>query len=120
MMHGTAPFHIDRKDVHIGLDKVPAWVCTNAEKPTSRKMRWMRCRKGGRDTAERYHEKTRWGSCNTEARRIWLNLELFKKPASCLEYILAHEMAHFLERRHNERFRESMDALIRGVYSGRS
>ena len=28
MTHGSAPFHIDRKDVHISLDKVPAWVCT--------------------------------------------------------------------------------------------
>ena len=41
--------------------------------------------------------KTRWGSCNAEARRIWLNLELAKKPASCLAYILVHEMVHFLE-----------------------
>ena len=38
--------------------------------------------------------KTRWGTCNVEARRIWLNLELAKKPASCLEYILVHEMVH--------------------------
>ena len=29
--------------------------------------------------------KTLWGSCNIEARRIWLNLELVKKPASCLD-----------------------------------
>ena len=56
--------------------------------------------------------KTRWGSCNIEARRIWLNLELAKKPASCLEYILVHEMVHFLERHHNERFRELMDRLM--------
>ena len=56
--------------------------------------------------------KTRWGSCNAGARRIWLNLELAKKPASCLEYILVHEMVHFLERHHNERFRESMDTLV--------
>ena len=28
MVHGSAPFHIDRKDVHISLDKVLAWVCT--------------------------------------------------------------------------------------------
>ena len=28
MVRGSAPFHIDRKDVHISLDKVPAWVCT--------------------------------------------------------------------------------------------
>ncbi|HBY98801.1 MAG TPA: metal-dependent hydrolase [Chloroflexi bacterium] len=56
--------------------------------------------------------KTRWGTCNIEARRIWLNLELAKKPASCLEYILVHEMVHLLERHHNERFRELMDELM--------
>ena len=56
--------------------------------------------------------KTRWGSCNAEARRIWLNLELAKKPASCLEYILVHEMVHFLERDHNDRFRELMDRFM--------
>jgi len=53
--------------------------------------------------------KTLWGSCNIEARRIWLNLELAKKSPSCLEYILVHEMIHLLERRHNERFTELMD-----------
>jgi len=56
--------------------------------------------------------KTRWGTCNIEARRIWLNLELAKKPISCLEYILVHEMVHFLERHHNERFRALMDMLM--------
>jgi len=53
--------------------------------------------------------KTRWGTCNYEARRIWLNLELAKKPPACLEYILVHEMIHFLERHHNDRFRDLMD-----------
>ena len=48
--------------------------------------------------------KTRWGTCNTEARRIWLNLELIKKPVHCLEYIVVHELLHLLERHHNERF----------------
>lgn len=56
--------------------------------------------------------KTRWGSCNTAARRIWLNLELAKKPPLCLEYVLAHELIHLLERHHNERFRELMDGLM--------
>lgn len=53
--------------------------------------------------------KTRWGTCNADARRIWLNLELAKKPASCLEYILVHEMIHLLERQHTERFRELLN-----------
>ena len=53
--------------------------------------------------------KTRWGSCNQAARRIWLNLELAKKPEGCLEYVLVHELVHLIERRHNERFRDLMD-----------
>ena len=53
--------------------------------------------------------KTRWGSCNQEARRIWLNLELAKKPESCLEYVLVHELVHLIERHHNERFHALME-----------
>ncbi len=56
--------------------------------------------------------KTRWGACNPDARRIWLNLELIKKPASCLEYIVVHEMVHLLERRHNEQFTAYMDKFL--------
>ena len=53
--------------------------------------------------------KTKWGTCNIEARRIWLNLELAKKPVQCLEYILVHELTHLLERHHNERFQALLD-----------
>jgi len=49
--------------------------------------------------------KTRWGSCNAHARRIWPNLELIKKPFACLEYVLVHEIVHLRERHHGERFR---------------
>ena len=56
--------------------------------------------------------KTRWGSCNAEAGRVWLNTELAKKPPKCLEYILVHEMVHLIERRHTERFRNLMDAFM--------
>lgn len=56
--------------------------------------------------------KTRWGSCNADARRIWLNLELAKKSPACMEYVLAHELVHLIERRHNDRFRELMDDFM--------
>jgi len=56
--------------------------------------------------------KTRWGSCNIKARRIWLNLELIKKPVPCLEYIIVHEMVHLLERLHNDRFTDYMDEFM--------
>lgn len=56
--------------------------------------------------------KTRWGSCNSAKSQIWLNLELAKKPASCLEYIMVHEMVHLIESRHNERFLDLMDRFM--------
>lgn len=48
--------------------------------------------------------KTRWGSCNTRTKRILFNLELVKKPPHCIEYIVVHELAHLIERQHNERY----------------
>jgi len=56
--------------------------------------------------------RTKWGSCNTEAKRIWLNLELAKKPKDCLEYIIVHELVHLLERSHNQRFVKFMDEFM--------
>lgn len=53
--------------------------------------------------------KTKWGTCNIEARRIWLNLKLAKKPVQSLEYFLVHELTHLLERHHNERFTGLLD-----------
>ena len=56
--------------------------------------------------------KTKWGSCNTEKKRIWLNLELPKKPSICLEYILVHELVHLYERNHSDRFFYLMDKFM--------
>ncbi len=56
--------------------------------------------------------KTLWGSCNQEAKRIWLNLELAKKPERSLEYIIVHELVHLFERNHTERFIEYMDKFL--------
>ncbi len=56
--------------------------------------------------------RTRWGTCSNAPKRIWLNLELAKKPKEHIEYIVAHEMTHLLERRHNERFVAFMDKFL--------
>ncbi len=56
--------------------------------------------------------KTRWGTCNAKAKRIWLNLELAKKPVECIEYIIVHEMVHLLERTHNKKFIAYMDKFL--------
>ena len=56
--------------------------------------------------------KTKWGSCNIEAKRIWLNLELAKKPVHCLEYIIVHELIHLIERHHNDNFLALMNKYL--------
>ena len=53
--------------------------------------------------------KTKWGACSIAARRIWLNLELAKKPFQCLEYLVVHELLHLIEPHHNERFISLLD-----------
>ena len=53
--------------------------------------------------------KTKWGACSTNARRLWLNLELAKNPVQCIEYLIVHELTHLIERHHNDRFVSLMD-----------
>lgn len=52
---------------------------------------------------------TRWGTCNVKTRKIWLNLQLAKKPIDCLEYVILHELAHLEVKNHNEQFIAIMD-----------
>ncbi len=56
--------------------------------------------------------KTKWGTCNADAKRIWLNLELAKKPVECIEYIVVHELIHLIERKHNARFTSLMNYFM--------
>jgi predicted metal-dependent hydrolase len=56
--------------------------------------------------------KTKWGTCNIEARRIWLNLELAKSSFHCLEYIIVHEQVHLLERNHTDCFAATMTRFL--------
>lgn len=56
--------------------------------------------------------KTKWGTCNVRDRRIWLNLELAKRPLRCLEYIVVHEMLHLIERTHNQVFIAHLDKHV--------
>ncbi len=64
------------------------------------------------DKVEIRHMKTRWGSCTPAARTIRINVELATKNPRCLEYVLVHELAHCLERSHNDRFVSLMDHFL--------
>lgn len=55
---------------------------------------------------------TRWGTCNTRDKRIWINLQLAKKPVECLEYVVVHELVHLLEKNHTPAFISYMDKFL--------
>lgn len=52
---------------------------------------------------------SRWGTCSKEKSKAMFNVELAKKPLPCIEYVVAHELAHLLERTHNDRFQNILD-----------
>lgn len=56
--------------------------------------------------------KTRWGTCNVRARRIWINLQLVHHPLICLDYILLHELLHLVEVHHNAHFYALMTSYL--------
>ena len=56
--------------------------------------------------------KTKWGTCNKDKKRIWINLELIKKPTPYLDYVIVHELVHFLERKHNDQFVKYMNKFL--------
>lgn len=56
--------------------------------------------------------KTRWGTCNIRAKRIWLSLALAEKSPELLEYVVVHEMVHLHERLHNQRFKNFMTLYL--------
>lgn len=55
---------------------------------------------------------TRWGSCNVAKGRIWLNLQLAKKPLRALEYVILHELCHLKEKTHGRAFKAMMDSFM--------
>ena len=54
------------------------------------------------------------GSCNPDSGRLWINLDLVKKPLVCLDYVILHEMAHFVSRRHVDVFVAVLDRHMPG------
>lgn len=55
---------------------------------------------------------TRWGTCSVTTKKIWLNLQLSKKPIQCLEYVILHELAHLREKNHGEEFVAILDEFM--------
>ena len=49
---------------------------------------------------------SKWGVCYTRNNKITINSYLIHYPLDCLEYIMVHEMTHFIIPNHSKRFYE--------------
>ena len=56
--------------------------------------------------------KTRWGTCNTRTKKIWLSLELVKQKEIYIEYVIMHELAHLRVPNHGKDFVAIMDQYM--------
>ena len=55
---------------------------------------------------------TKWGTCNPTSKKIWLNLQIKKKPIECLEYVILHELAHLKVHNHGPEFTAILDQYM--------
>ena len=71
-----------------------------------------------RETGLRYSEfrtkymRTKWGTCNTREKRIWLSTKLAEKPPECIEYVVLHEICHLRYADHGPGFKAMLDAYM--------
>lgn len=55
---------------------------------------------------------SRWGSCNTRARRIWLSVYLPAYPIQCTEYVIVHELCHLHHANHSLAFWQTVETAM--------
>ena len=75
--------------------------------------KWERITELHCDSWQTKYMLTRWGTCNTEEKKLWFNLQLAQKPIECLEYVILHELLHLKERTHNSVFISYMDFYMK-------
>lgn len=56
--------------------------------------------------------KTRWGSCTPGKNTVTLNRRLLEAPRSCIEYVVMHELCHFICPDHSRRFYALLSSLM--------
>ena len=56
--------------------------------------------------------QTLWGSCSRKYQTINLNYYLYKAPVACVEYVILHELLHFIYPKHDKAFCETLTVLM--------
>ncbi len=56
--------------------------------------------------------KSRWGSCNYVKNQLTFNTHLIIVPIECIEYVVVHEFAHFIEHNHSRDFYKIIEEIL--------
>jgi len=56
--------------------------------------------------------ETRWGSCLAKKGIITLNKRLLEAPRNCIEYVVMHELCHFIQPNHSKHFYTFLTMLM--------
>lgn len=56
--------------------------------------------------------KSCWGSCMVNKGIITLNRKLLMKPRECIEYVVVHELCHFIHPNHSKEFYKFMEQFM--------
>lgn len=56
--------------------------------------------------------RTKWGSCNTETKKIWLSVRLAQKSPWCIELVVLHELAHTVVPNHGPEFKAILNKYM--------
>ena len=51
---------------------------------------------------------SRWGSCQPKRCVLTFNYALVEAPISCIEYVVVHELTHFLQPNHSKKFYQQL------------
>ena len=58
------------------------------------------------------HMTSRWGSCHVQKGIVTFNYKLVEYPMDCIEYVVIHEMTHFLQADHSKRFYQLLSSFL--------
>ncbi|MDD5902408.1 MAG: SprT family zinc-dependent metalloprotease [Oscillospiraceae bacterium] len=56
--------------------------------------------------------ETRWGSCLAKKGIVTLNKQLLEAPRNCIEYVVMHELCHFMHPNHSKCFYAFLSMLM--------
>lgn len=56
--------------------------------------------------------KSRWGTCYYEKNQISLNVTLIHASLECIEYVICHELAHFVYHDHSPKFHKFVNMFV--------